>query len=134
MGTAILHNSYYPPLPLNSFLMTEKELIKLLNDKQQYKEIWLHSIEGQRICALINNDVGFLMYLRYEGDAGFTSRNFQDTSKDNIEFLLSNGQKDLYPKKWTYPIDTIKEAMLYFLMLQERSPLVHWQDDSMPDE
>jgi hypothetical protein len=31
--------------------------------------------EGPILCALINGELGWLMYLREEGDSGFSSRN-----------------------------------------------------------
>ena len=51
------------------------------------------------MVALINGEFGWLMYLRYDGDAGFSSRNpsYQGPSDAMIEYFLSNGQLDEYP-------------------------------------
>jgi len=39
------------------------------------REVWLESPSGSALCALINGDVGWLMYLRERDDAGFSSPN-----------------------------------------------------------
>ena len=70
------------------------------------------------------------MYLRYEGDSGFSTRNPQVKSNGNMEFRLSNGQIDLYPKSWTYPLPVIKEALLYFMTHSDLPTQVGWHDDS----
>jgi hypothetical protein len=36
-----------------------------------YEEVWVRLPDGQSLCALINGDWGWLMYLREEGDSGF---------------------------------------------------------------
>jgi hypothetical protein len=33
-----------------------------------FREVWVESSGGRSLCALINGDIGFLMYLRYDGD------------------------------------------------------------------
>ncbi len=40
--------------------MTPHNLKKLLTSPEQFKEIWIEGNKGQRICALINNDIGGL--------------------------------------------------------------------------
>ncbi len=110
--------------------MTKVELESQLQDGKQYKEIWLEGPEEQSICALINGNIGWLMYLRFSGDAGYSSRNQLETSDKNIEFYLSNGQCDGYPKKWTYPLDTLKEALFSFIDNGELPKQVEWYDDS----
>ena len=82
------------------------------------------------MCALINEKTGWLMYLQHEGDAGFSSRNHDETSAEEIEFVLDNGQEDLYPKSWTYPLSVLKEAMLSFVDNGELPLQVKWHDDS----
>ena len=110
--------------------MNKAELEKQLNDGEQYKEIWLKGTNEQSICALINGNVGWLMYLRFEGDTGYSSRNPSETSEENIEFFLSNGQCDEYPKKWTYPLAILKEALFSFLDNGALPKQVEWHDDS----
>jgi len=60
---------------------------------QQYQEIWAETPDGQAMCALVNGDHGWLMYLRRTGDAGFSSRspNFIGPRNAVFEYVLSNG-------------------------------------------
>jgi hypothetical protein len=40
--------------------------------RRQFSELWMHGAVGwPALCALINGDASWLMYLRFEGDAGF---------------------------------------------------------------
>ncbi len=110
--------------------MTKTELEKQLSSAEQHKEIWIEGTNEQSICTLINGNIGWLMYLRFKGDAGFSSRNPLETSNENIEFYLSNGQCDEYPKKWTYPLNTIKEALCSFIDNGLLPNQVEWHDDS----
>jgi hypothetical protein len=66
--------------------------------ESSFEETWVQSPDGQALCALINGDRGWLMYLREEGDSGFSSRNpdYDGPAEAQIEYRLSNGQHDLY--------------------------------------
>ena len=73
------------------------------------------------------------MYLRFEGDAGYSSRNPSKPSKpseENIEFILSNGQCDEYPKKLTYSLYILKKALYSFIENGALPKQVEWHDDS----
>lgn len=111
-------------------MMSSEKLSELLESPEQYKEIWLNGENGESLCALINGERGWLMYLRFEGDAGFSSRNPVITSADEITYVLSNGQEDCYPKSWSYSIEIIDSAMRSFLMDNQRPIQVLWHDDS----
>lgn len=110
--------------------MTKDELTKALNSEDQFKEIWIYSQGGQSICALINGDIGWLMYLRWSGDAGFSTRNPDELSNDDIEYVLSNGQIDYYPRKWAYSISRLKQALFSFIENGELPSQLNWHDDS----
>ena len=45
------------------------------NESPRFTEAWITTSDGQAMCALTNEGLGWLMYLRGEGDAGFSSRN-----------------------------------------------------------
>ncbi len=70
--------------------MNSIDLINKIDSPQQFKEIWLSSPTGQKLCALINGDIGWLMYLRSESDTGFSSRNPAIKSEKEIEYCLRN--------------------------------------------
>ena len=111
--------------------MNREELLLTLNSSSRYKEIWLQHSSGTSICALINGDIGWLMYLPEDGGAGFSSRNPNETDTVEIEFLLNNGQEDLYPKNWTYPLSILKEGLFSFLKTGQRPTQLEWHNDSM---
>src|SRR4051794_32258296 len=93
-----------------------------------FKEIWVESPDGQSLCALINGDLGWLMYLREEGDSGFSSRNpdYDGPPEALIEYRLSNGQHDLYPASWALSIAEVRRALEYFEREHRKPPFVNW--------
>ncbi|MBU2853023.1 hypothetical protein HF928_03035 [Acidithiobacillus ferriphilus] len=97
-----------------------------------FEERWTHRPEGQALCALINGDRGWLMFLRSEGDAGMSSRDpaYVGAPDAEMEFQLTNGQVDRYPVAWTLPIQDIERAIEFFKAYGEPAPFVSWHDDS----
>ena len=97
-----------------------------------YQERWERANDGQSICALIVDDRGWLMYLRHNGDAGFSSRNpdYPGSPDDMTEYELSNGQRDLYPTCWALPVETVERALHYFREHHRPAPFVLWHNDS----
>ena len=110
--------------------MLERELEQLLNSSEQFKEIWLDGQNGESLCALINGNIGWLMYSRFEGDAGFATKNPQISSNKDVEYVLNNGQKDWYPENWTYSVKILAQAMQSFLRNNQQPSQVDWQDNS----
>ena len=99
---------------------------------QQYQEILAETPEGQSLFALINGDQGWLMYLRANGDAGFSSRNPDYAGPENavIEYVLSNGQRDEYPAFWALPKTDVLRALEFFRRECRPPPFVLWHNDS----
>jgi ribosomal protein L7/L12 len=117
---------------------------------QQFREIWV-SVDagGPSLAALMNTDVGWLMYLRHDdGDPGFSSRNpmydetgatlgglahgglFNREHVPVIAYRLSNGQEDEYPARWALPESDVMRALEYFVEHEgRRPPFVQWHDD-----
>lgn len=96
------------------------------------QELWYQTQPEQSLCALINGDVGLLMYLREPGDAGFSSRNpdYSGPTDATIEFVLSNGQVDCYPASWALPLPLIMQAVAYFQSEGLPAPFIAWHNDS----
>lgn len=96
-----------------------------------FAEIWATSPNGKALCALINGDLGWLMYLREEGDSGFSSRNPEYAGPEDatIEYCLSNGQHDFYPASWALPISEVRRALDYFEHEQQPPPFIIWNKD-----
>jgi hypothetical protein len=121
---------------------------------QQFREIWV-SMEagGPSLCALMNTNVGWLMYLRHnDGDPGFSSRNPMYDESDGIQsglafdsmfngrhvpvinYQLSNGQLDEYPAGWALPERDIMRALEYFVEHEGRHPpFVQWHDHAVAE-
>jgi hypothetical protein len=100
------------------------------------------------VRSQLNRSIGWLMYLRHYGDAGFSSRNpafdVSAAAQCNpasvsrcggvlvpvIEYRLSNGQLDQYPASWALPEEEVMCALEYFIKHQgARPPFVVWNDD-----
>jgi hypothetical protein len=99
---------------------------------QQYQEIWAETPDGQSMCALINSERGWLMYLRAYGDAGFSSRNPNYAGPENavIDYFLSNGQRDEYPASWALSKADVLRALDFFRREGRPPPFVLWHNDS----
>lgn len=97
-----------------------------------FDELWVRSPDGQAMCALINGDRGWLMYLREEGDGGFSSRNpaYIGPPDAEIEYALNNGQHDFYPAAWALPVAEVHRALDYFSRENRPPPFVTWHNDS----
>lgn len=100
--------------------------------QNQYKEIWIEVEDGQAMCALINGDKGWLMYLRNSEDAGFSSRNpnYNGDPKAVLDFYLDNGPCDEYPLSWVLPLDEVERAMAYFRKDKRLPTFITWHNDS----
>ena len=98
---------------------------------QPFREIWLNESGGRALCALLNGECGFLMYLRHEGDAGFTSRNPAFNGRDMlVEYRLRNGQADKFPASWMLGEAVIVAALEYFALHDDKAPFITWNDES----
>lgn len=97
----------------------------------EFIEIWLNEINGAALCVLVNRDKAFLMFLRAEGDSGFTSRDpdYSGSADSQIEFLLANGQRDEYSAQWCVSITEAIKAVYYFFESGQKSPLIFWHQD-----
>ena len=96
----------------------------------QFLEIWV-SYNEKSICALVNGDRAWLMYLRESGDAGFHTENPSYGSPDEmIEYELSNGQVDEYPSCMTYQRDEVFNGLISFIPNGIPSKKFNWMNDS----
>jgi hypothetical protein len=107
------------------------ELLSFANEA--FREVWINAEGGPALCALFNGGNGFLMYLRKDGDVGFTSRNpnYRGEANAVVEYRLSNGQHDVYPASWALTEPLVIKALEHFIEHQERAPFIKWHDDSV---
>jgi hypothetical protein len=97
-----------------------------------FAEIWVNHDQFPALSALLHDDAGWLMYLRYEGDAGFSSRNVNYSGEPDakIEYLLSNGQLDEYPAAWAYSRREVFLALEFFALHGRVPEDIRWSNDS----
>jgi hypothetical protein len=104
--------------------------------RRQFAEIWMQfAPESPTICALINGEAAWLMYLRHEGDAGFSTRNpnYAGPPKAIIEYYLANGQRDTYPASWNITSNEAVRALEYFFLKEAMAPWLEWHEERAPD-
>lgn len=99
---------------------------------EAFQEIWEEGPHGQLLCALVAGSVGWLMYLREAGDAGFSSRNpaYAGAADTSIDYVLSNGQVDSYPASWAYPAEVVMQALDYFRTEGRPPAFIGWHNDA----
>ena len=95
-------------------------------------EIWIDHNPYPSLCALVNGERGWLMCLRYDGDAGFSSRNprYAGSPDARIEYRLANGQVDVYPAAWAYPRADVFAALEYFARHRRVPEAIAWYNDA----
>jgi hypothetical protein len=103
-----------------------------MGSMSQYDQIVVEADDGQVLYALINGNLGWLMYLRESGDAGFSSRNpnYDGPTDAVLDYRLSNGQVDEYPLSWALPAQEIQRALDYFRREQKPPMFITWHNDS----
>lgn len=96
-----------------------------------HAEIWVDHSPFPSLCALINGQHGWLMCIRYDGDAGFSSRNptYAGPSDAEIHYELSNGQRDRYPAAWAYPTTGVLRAVEFFAHHGRVPGSIAWWND-----
>jgi hypothetical protein len=97
----------------------------------QYLEVWItRNIES--ISMLTNGNIAWLMYIKNEDEECYSTRNsnIDENVETQIDFILSNGQKDFYPKHWTIAKEEALEAIEFFITYGGRSSKVKWQNDN----
>lgn len=100
--------------------------------ERQFCEVWLYADSGwPAVCALVNSGSAWLMFLRHEGDSGYSTRNPNYAgSKDTvIEYFLSNGQRDEYPAEWDITTPEALRALEHFMETQEKAPWLEWHEE-----
>jgi hypothetical protein len=97
-----------------------------------HREIWLTASNGAALCALMNGDRGWLMFLRENGDAGLSSRNpnYRGSPDATIEYLLSNGEVNTHPAEWALTYFEIVRALEHFVEHETLPSFIRWHDDS----
>jgi len=101
--------------------------------RTQFSEVWIYHTGGwPAICALVNGEAAWVMFMRYSGDAGFSTRNplYDGPEKAVIEYHLSNGQHDEYLAAWNITTTEALRALEHFFERAAMAPWLHWYDDT----
>jgi hypothetical protein len=105
-----------------------EQLLKRFDEEATF-ELWLTTNHGPMISMLRNGADAFLMYLRAEGDSGFTSRSAQERS-GTVAFRLSNGEQDQYPLSWCLETGECYKALVEFFSSNGAKPdAIIWHAD-----
>jgi hypothetical protein len=93
-------------------------------------ELWMSHDDQSSLCALLNAQRGWMMFLRFQGDPGLVSRNpdIDDSEAAFETFNLGNGQTDSYPKSWTFDRATVFSALSEFAQTGKMPSCVAWID------
>ena len=100
--------------------------------RTQFSEVWMqHEAGWPAMGALINGEAAWLMHVRYEGDAGFSTRNplYAGPEKAVIEYYLSNGKRDEYPASWNITTAEAIRGLQYFLEQEAMAPWLQWHEE-----
>jgi hypothetical protein len=98
-----------------------------------FYEVWLSFPDGgPALCALINGEAAWLMYLpNDEGQPGCSTRNPDYTGPEDarIEYRLGNGQVDQYPAAWNITTQQAVRALEHFVTNPKPAPWLVWHND-----
>jgi hypothetical protein len=83
-----------------------------------------------RFAVLLAGDRCFMMFLRFVGDAGFSSRNPAAKGRKVVTFTMANGQADDYPLASTYPVDDGFRALSTFIDTGRVPDDLGWRNDA----
>ena len=99
---------------------------------QASAEVWIDLDPQPALCVLVNGEQAWLMAIRHEGDAGFSSRNpaYDGAPEATIAYTLSNGQVDEYPAGWSHSRQTAFRAIEAFAATRRFPDTITWFNDS----
>lgn len=102
-------------------------------DAQESNQVLIERESGESLFAQVLDGQAWLMYLMYDDDAGFTTRNptYAGPDEATIAFTLPNGQTDEYPASWWLPDQIAFRALEYFYVHGGMAPWLTWNDDSL---
>jgi hypothetical protein len=126
VNTSFMFSVNYPATSVGSL----NELLSLTL-QPIFAELWLSRL-GAALAIYKNGDRAFVMFLRYEGDAGFHSFNPNYTGRADVtlELFMQNGQIDKKPVADWISVEDAKQAAEHFFLYGERAPWLTWHDDS----
>lgn len=101
------------------------ELQSFLEGNVPYAEIHLER-ENCAIAALIHRPVGWLQFYQDDYASSFHSVNPDYNGPEDAftDYLLDNGQVDVYPTAFAYPLETVTKALEHFMKTGEKASFI----------
>lgn len=94
-----------------------------------FVEYTLRGHDETAILLVRNSTQSLAIYLKYNGDLGFTTYNPKGTSLEMKEFILTNGQKDEYPTSFLVDNKDGLEILKFYLLTGEMYQGVEWREE-----
>lgn len=133
-GIDVLANPTLLSLTANGkeFSVTTLAELQIVIKQNQEKSFVDYSFSGHgetTVLLLRNSTHSFAIYLKYDGDAGFTTHDPKGTSTEMKDFMLTNGQKDEYPTALLVDNKDGLEILKFYLLTGEMYPGVDWREE-----
>jgi hypothetical protein len=118
-------------MPLRQVSTLQQLNASLAAPREANLQIWVTASHGGTLSAFFVDAQAWLMYLRHEGDSGFSSRNpaYDGPPAAVRSFTLENGQVDEFPSSWFYPEAIVAAALREFATHGTRPEVIEWHED-----
>ncbi len=105
-----------------------KEVFELYKDTE-FLDCSLSENDEKSIIVLFNRTHSLGIFLRYNGDSGFTTCNSYGNENKIQKFLLANGQIDEYKETMLVKREIGFEVLKYFTLTSEMYPKIEWKEE-----
>jgi hypothetical protein len=121
-------------ISINGQALSAKNLAEVLHHLQEanameYAEICLTHYEEDTLFILTNMQRAFLMYLRFSGDPGMSSRDPSQFDSSEERFRLSNGQVNSFSANHTVAKEQVLPAVEHFVSTGQLPDWIIWKED-----
>jgi len=107
--------------PQRSGSIEELDAVLVRSEQEPQFELWASVPSGPSMALLRNGIHAWLMYLRFNGDAGFVSQG-DLTKVGATSYTLANGQVDEYPLSWCIDLERCYQALMCFFVNNGAKP------------
>jgi hypothetical protein len=105
----------------------KEELVSELDRLNEIEEVSISGHGTTSMLILFNSQSSFLIYFRFQdGDHGFQSVDLGRDRNKNEEFILSNGQLDIYPLHFLRTRKEGIDAIIYYFQTGHMTPQIDW--------
>jgi hypothetical protein len=111
----------YDGNPMQVRSIEELDAVLVQSEHQPRFELWASVPSGPSMAMLRNEDNAWLMYLRFNGDAGFVSQG-DLTKTGKTSYVLANGEVGEYPLAWCIDLERCYQAVMYFFVNNGAKP------------